>query len=139
MNSESSIAVARRLPTSVAQGVRGARGRSISGRMPRRSWNLTSKSRRGHLVVPLLLAAAVLLAACQAGGGGSAGNPADYPTTVNAPVEQDLSSCPTPPAFAPGPAGPADWPPYHRANDRHGGRAGSPAARGLNPLSAVRL
>jgi outer membrane protein assembly factor BamB len=90
-------------------------------------------------MVPLLMAAAVLLAACQGGGSSSAGDPADYPTTVNAPVEQDLSSCSTPPAFTAGPAGPADWPTYHRANDRHGVGASSPAARGLNPLWAVRL
>ena len=75
----------------------------------------------------------------RAGGGSSAADPADYPSTVNAPVEQDLSSCPTPPAFTPGPVGAADWPTYHLANDRHGAGAASPVARGLNPLWAVRL
>ena len=60
------------------------------------------------VLLALLMAVPVLLAACQGSGGGSSSDPNDYQTTVNAPVEQDLSSCPTPPAFTSGPGGAAD-------------------------------
>ncbi|MBJ7599053.1 PQQ-binding-like beta-propeller repeat protein [Candidatus Nephthysia bennettiae] len=101
--------------------------------------NPDSRRLKGRVLLAFLLAAAVLMAACQGGGNRSTSDPGSYPTTVNAPVEQDLSSCPTPPAFTAGPAGAADWPTYHRANDRHGVATGSPSARGLNPQWAVRL
>jgi outer membrane protein assembly factor BamB len=90
------------------------------------------------VLISLLVAAGLFLTACQSGGSG-ASDPADYPSTVNAPVEQALSSCPAPPAFGAGPVGAADWTTYHRANDRHGAGASSPAAGGLKPLWAVRL
>src|SRR5438876_5030458 len=93
---------------------------------------------RWRMLVALLLAAAAPLAACQ-GGGDGATDPTRYQTTANAPVEQDLAPCATAPPLTPGPAGAADWPTYHRANDRHGVDSSSQSIRDLNPLWAVRL
>jgi outer membrane protein assembly factor BamB len=88
----------------------------------------------------LLLALSVFLGACQLGsGGGGASDPAQYQTTVNAPVEQDTSNCAAGTRFTPGPSSDADWTTYHRAGDRHGVDPSPQRASALNPLWAVRL
>jgi outer membrane protein assembly factor BamB len=93
-----------------------------------------------RILLALLLAATVLLAACQSGGdGGDPADPDHYQTTVNAPVEQDATQCSPAPPFAQGPVGAADWPTYHRANDRHGVDTNSGQAHALKPLWSVRL
>jgi outer membrane protein assembly factor BamB len=98
-------------------------------------------ARRGRLAVlaALLLVATASLEACLGSGAGGPTNPSDYQTTVNAPVEQDISTCPAGSRFTPGPAGDADWTTYHRAGDRHGVDPNPRHASGLNPLWAVRL
>jgi outer membrane protein assembly factor BamB len=78
------------------------------------------------------LAAACVLAAC-------GGNQTDWPTTAQAAIAANPVPCPSAPAVAGRPAGPDDWPVYHRAADRRGVAPGAPAVTGVRPSWGVRL
>lgn len=78
-----------------------------------------------------LLALPALLATC--------GDPPGYPTSATAAAASPPAPCATAPGVAALPAGPADWPTYHRAADRRGVDPGSPAGGRVTPLWGVQL